>query len=53
MSTSEIAARAWGWPRLIVASLVGGVAFNITQRALDWALDHIFATVGWLQWLNN
>jgi len=53
MSAVEVATRAWGWPRLIVASLVGGVAFNITQRVLDYGLDHLFASVGWLQWLNN
>jgi hypothetical protein len=53
MSAAEVATRAWGWPRLIVASLVGGVAFNITQRVLDFGLDHLFALAPWLAWLNN
>lgn len=53
MSAVEAATRTRGWSRLIVASLVGGVAFNLAQRVIDYGLDHLFSHVAWLAWLNN
>jgi hypothetical protein len=45
--------RRCGWGRLALAAVVGAVAFNISQRVLDYLLDHLFEHIGWLAWLAN
>lgn len=30
-----------------------GIAFDVSQRVLDYGLDHAFQHIGWLTWLAN
>lgn len=38
--------------RIILLGVTGGIAFNLFQRVLDYALDAAFSRVPWLAWLT-
>lgn len=40
------------WGKTLLMAVGIGVSFNISQRALDWLLDHAFANVTFLAWLK-
>ena len=45
--------KAASYMRMAGLAIIAGVAFNVSQRVLDYALDGVFKHIEFLAWLAN